>query len=81
MIACLSPNDLFLDENISTLTYATKASMIINDPVQNKDPHKKEIDELQAKIKELNVELQKANRNNEIIKKIEGEEKCKVDQQ
>jgi hypothetical protein len=81
MIACLSPNDLFLDENISTLTYATKASMIINDPVQNKDPHKKEIDELQAKIKELNVELQKANRNNEIIKKIEGEEKCKVEQQ
>lgn len=55
--------------------------MIINDPVQNKDPHKKEIDELQAKIKELNVELQKANRNNEIIKKIEGEEKCKVEQQ
>lgn len=38
MIACLSPNDLFLDENISTLTYATKASKIKNEPTINRDP-------------------------------------------
>ena len=38
MIACLTPNDAFLDENISTLTYATRASYITNCPVRNDDP-------------------------------------------
>jgi hypothetical protein len=35
MIACISPNDLFLDENLSTLAYATKASQIKNEPIVN----------------------------------------------
>jgi len=30
MIACLSPSDLYAEENISTLNYATKASFIQN---------------------------------------------------
>ena len=38
MIACINPNDNFLEENISTLTYATKASYITNQPVKNDDP-------------------------------------------
>lgn len=32
MIACLSPSDYYVDENISTLNYATKASFIANIP-------------------------------------------------
>jgi len=38
MIACMSPSDAYVDENISTLTYATKASYIANDPKWNDDP-------------------------------------------
>lgn len=41
MIACINPHDLFLDENLSTLTYATKASFITNKPVVNDDPRTK----------------------------------------
>ena len=37
-IACLSPSDRYLDENISTLKYASKASQISNIPVKNVDP-------------------------------------------
>lgn len=43
MVACINPNDAFLDENISTLTYATKASYITNQPVVNDDPRTKVI--------------------------------------
>ena len=41
MIACINPNDNFLEENLSTLTYATKASYITNQPVVNDDPRSK----------------------------------------
>ena len=54
MIACINPNDAFLDENISTLTYATKASYITNQPVINDDPRSKQIAELKKQIKDLN---------------------------
>lgn len=30
MIACLHPSERFIDENVSTLTYASKASLISN---------------------------------------------------
>lgn len=38
MIACLSPLDMFIDENISTLNYAAKAKLIKNVPTINIDP-------------------------------------------
>ena len=41
MIACITPNDVFMEENLSTLTYATKASYITNQPVINDDPRSK----------------------------------------
>jgi Kinesin-like protein len=41
MIACLSPVDDYLEENISTLEYATKAGCISNEPVKNVDPKTK----------------------------------------
>lgn len=53
MIACVSPHDSFLDENISTLTYATKATMIINKPMVNDDPSMKQIEELRNQVKAL----------------------------
>jgi hypothetical protein len=46
MIACLSPSDMYVEENISTLNYATKASFIANDPIKNEDPKIRLINEL-----------------------------------
>jgi hypothetical protein len=43
MIACVNPNDEFYEENISTLTYTTKASFITNQPTVNDDPKTKQI--------------------------------------
>lgn len=38
MMACLSPSDRFIEENLSTLNYAAKASLISNIPTKNVDP-------------------------------------------
>ena len=38
MIACLNPCDLHIDENLSTLNYASRASYISNKPIKNEDP-------------------------------------------
>ena len=38
MLACLNPCDAQMDENLSTLNYASKASFIANKPVKNEDP-------------------------------------------
>lgn len=54
MIACINPNDTFMEENLSTLTYATKASYITNKPTINDDPRTKLITDLRKQIKELN---------------------------
>lgn len=40
MIACIVPNDGFIDENISTLHYASRATYIKNKPIKNEDPNK-----------------------------------------
>ena len=53
MIACICPSDNFIDENISTLTYATKASYITNQPMVNDDPRNKTINELKRQVKGL----------------------------
>lgn len=50
MIACISPNDNFFEENMSTLTYATKATMITNKPVINDDPRNKLVAELRKQV-------------------------------
>jgi hypothetical protein len=67
MIACISPNDSFFEENLSTLTYATKATMITNKPVINDDPRNKLVIDLKKQVKDLNEELIKANRHIELI--------------
>lgn len=45
MISCLSPNDKFVDENISTLAYSTKAAYISNKPIKNQD----------SKVRQINI--------------------------
>lgn len=46
MIACLNPCDSYIEENLSTLEYAAKASCIYNQPIKNEDPKNKLIEEL-----------------------------------
>lgn len=53
MIACINPNDSFFEENLSTLTYATKASFITNRPVVNDDPRIKAMQEMKRQVKQL----------------------------
>ena len=72
MIACLPPSDKYLDENISTLTYATKASYISNEPNKNEDPRMKIIHELRKKVASLEKELQAANDHISFLTSITG---------
>ena len=67
MIACLTPSDLFLEENISTLTYVTKASLITNSPILNIDTNTKTIMDLKKQLKQVNSELDKANKHIELL--------------
>jgi hypothetical protein len=61
MIACLNPCDMYVEENISTLQYAGKASFISNKPMRNDDPRMRLIEHLKKENKLLNEELLKAN--------------------
>ncbi len=61
MIACLNPCDLHVEENLSTLNYAAKASTISNKPIKNEDPKLRLIDELNKKVASLTDELFKAH--------------------
>jgi kinesin family protein 4/21/27 len=57
MIACLSPLDIFIDENISTLNYAAKAKLIHNLPHVNIDPKVHKIQAQRKTIERLKQEL------------------------
>ncbi|CDW90813.1 kinesin motor domain containing protein [Stylonychia lemnae] len=61
MIACITPLDDYLDENISTLNYASRASHISNVPTINQDPKLKLINEQKRMIERLQRELKIAN--------------------
>jgi len=61
MIACLNPCDMHIEENLSTLTYASKASYISNKPVKNEDPKLRQIEEYKLRVAHLTEELYKAN--------------------
>lgn len=52
---------MFIEENISTLNYATKASFISNIPTKNEDPKMKLVNELKEKVLRLEKELSSAN--------------------
>jgi len=59
-IACLSPADFHITENISTLNYATKAAYISNKPMINTDARTMKINKLKAEVSSLKGELTKA---------------------
>jgi hypothetical protein len=61
MIACLSPSDKYIEENISTLNYATQASFISNIPQKNEDPKMRLVTELRERVQRLEKELSSAN--------------------
>jgi hypothetical protein len=67
MIACLSPSDTYVEENMSTLTYASKASSISNDPVKNEDPQTKLIRKLKMELNLLKQQLSQAHNIREVI--------------
>lgn len=73
MIACLNPCDLHIEENLSTLTYASKASYISNKPVKGEDPKLRQIEELKARVAALTDELYKANQTIQFLSNITGQ--------
>jgi kinesin family member 21 len=58
MIACLSPGNSFLQENMSTMRYASLASQIRNFAVINVDPTHRLITKLKMKVSKLQYQLQ-----------------------
>lgn len=48
MISALTPSDKFIEENVSTLNYSTKAAYIANKPIKNQDPKIRLISELKV---------------------------------
>ena len=70
MLACINPCDLFYEENVSTLNYATKATYIRNQPIKNDDPKNKIINELKMENQALRLELDKANETIQILTKV-----------
>eukprot|EP01043_Picozoa_sp_COSAG02_P004491 COSAG02_NODE_117_length_35386_cov_78.819163_25_plen_594_part_00 len=52
MFACCSPADNFLEETLSTLSYAMRARNIVNKPSVQLDPHEELVRELKAENKE-----------------------------
>ena len=67
MIACLTPADCYFEENLSTLTYVTKASFITNNPVLNLDQNSKQILELRRQLQQVSSELVQANKHIELL--------------
>lgn len=61
MIANLSPISQFLDESMSTLQYASKASNISNQPKLNQDPRSVLIMEQRQALERMSKELKMAN--------------------
>jgi kinesin family protein 4/21/27 len=70
MIACIAPVDAYLEENASTLNYATKASNISNEPIRNVDPKTKVMRELKSEVATLKKELAEAYKHIDILNNV-----------
>lgn len=73
MLACLNPCDAQMDENLSTLSYASKASFISNKPVKNEDPKTQQIADLKRQVKILTEELANANETINFLSSLTGQ--------
>ena len=72
MLACLNPCDAQMDENLSTLSYASKASFISNKPVRNEDPKTAQIADLKRQVRILTEELANANETISFLSSLTG---------
>ena len=72
MLACLNPCDAQMDENLSTLSYASKASSISNKPIKNEDPKTAQIADLKRQVKILTEELANANETINFLSSLTG---------
>ena len=57
MVVCISPADDFVDESISSLEYAAKATAIVNAPALNVDPRERLIQSLRERVRFLEAQL------------------------
>ena len=73
MLACLNPCDAQMDENLSTLSYASKASFISNKPIKNEDPKTQQIADLKRQVKILTEELANANETINFLSSLTGQ--------
>lgn len=73
MLACLNPCDAQMEENLSTLSYASKASFISNKPIKNEDPKTQQIAELKRQVKILTEELANANETINFLSSLTGQ--------
>lgn len=73
MIACINPCDAHIDENLSTLQYAARASFISNKPIRNDDPKTRQIEELKKQVKLLTEELANTNETISFLSSITGQ--------
>ena len=74
MVACLAPSDQYVEENLSTLNYAMKASFIANEPTQNVDPKVKLINDLREKVASLQNELSHAHQHIQMLTEMTTQE-------
>ena len=72
MLACLNPCDAQIEENFSTLNYASKASFISNKPIKNDDPKLRQIEDLKRQVKILTEELANANETIAFLSSLTG---------
>ena len=72
MLACLNPCDQHIEENLSTLQYASRAAYITNKPLKNEDPRTKQVDDLKMQVKNLTEELAKANETIAFLTSVTG---------
>lgn len=72
MLACLNPCDAQMEENMSTLSYASKASFISNKPVKNEDPKTQQIADLKRQVRILTEELSNANETINFLSSLTG---------
>ena len=62
-----------MEENLSTLNYASKASFISNKPVKNEDPKTQQIADLKRQVRILTEELANANETINFLSSLTGQ--------
>ena len=67
MMAAISPADYNIEETISTLKYASRTSLIKNDPKINEDPRDAMIKKFEQELQSLKNQLKKDHKQIDMI--------------